>query len=104
MGLAVEDIEWTAQGIANSSQFPATLWHTSFKRTAVAINEADRQTVERIEEAAREVATLFVALAPLDVALGSEKPRAFSYGLIFVSIGVILFVVPLLHERRRARA
>lgn len=60
-------------------------------------------TMERIEEALREVAILFVALAPLDVALGADRPHGFTYGLIFVGGGVILFVLVLLVERRRLR-
>ena len=42
-------------------------------------------TVERIEEALREVAILFVALAPLDVALGADRRNGFAYGLIFMA-------------------
>jgi hypothetical protein len=61
-------------------------------------------TIERIEEALREVAILFVPLAPLDVALGAERSQGFTYGLIFVAGGVILFVLVLLVERRRLRA
>ena len=61
------------------------------------------QTVtERIEEAFREIATLFLALAPLDVVLGAERPYAFRNGLIFEAVGVSLFVLSLLLERRRA--
>ena len=59
---------------------------------------------ERIEDAMREIAVLFVALAPLDVVLGASRPRAFTYGLIFVAIGVILFAWALFIERRRLRA
>ena len=58
---------------------------------------------ERIEEALREIATLFVALAPLDVALGGDRPHGITYGLIFVAGGVILFMSVLLAERRRLR-
>jgi hypothetical protein len=57
--------------------------------------------VERIEESVREIATLFVALAPLDVVLGADRPHAFGYGLIFMLIGVTLFVSAVLTERRR---
>jgi len=55
----------------------------------------------RVEEAVREIATLFIALAPLDVVLGSDKPDAIRNGLIFAIIGVILFVLALVSERRR---
>lgn len=65
--------------------------------------DTTRSPVERIEEALREVAVLFVALAPLDVVLGAERPGAFADGLIFVAIGVILFVVTLIFERKRLR-
>ena len=68
-------------------------------------HESSAKTViERVEEALREVATLFVALAPLDVALGAERPHAFSYGLIFEADGVSLFVLSLFLERRRSGA
>jgi hypothetical protein len=58
---------------------------------------------ERIEEAFREIAVLFVALAPLDVVLGADRPDAVRNGLIFVATGVILFVVALLSERKGFR-
>ena len=70
----------------------------------MAVNGPGKQVVERIEDAVREVATLFVALAPLDVVLSADRPHAFSYGLIFVAVGVVLFVLTLLNERRRDRA
>jgi hypothetical protein len=59
--------------------------------------------VERLEEALREVAVLFIALAPLDVALGAERSSTFRNGLIFVMIGVILFLIAVAVERRRLR-
>lgn len=70
----------------------------------MAENGSTRRALERIEEAAREIATLFVALAPLDVVLGADRPHAFTYGLIFVAVGVILFILTLLTERNRGRA
>ena len=63
-----------------------------------------KTVIERIEDLLREVATLFVALAPLDVALGADRPHAFSYGLIFVAFGVTLFVLTLFLERKRSGA
>ena len=57
--------------------------------------------IERVEEAVREIAVLFIALAPLDVALGADASGAVTVGLIFVGIGVILFAWTLLNERRR---
>jgi hypothetical protein len=57
--------------------------------------------IERIEEAFREIAVLFIALAPLDVALGAHGLEAVVTGLIFVGIGIILFAGALINERRR---
>ncbi len=61
-----------------------------------------KPAIERIEDAFREIATLIVALAPLDVILGAERPHAFRNGLIFVGFGVILFATMLFTERRRS--
>lgn len=63
----------------------------------------DSKTIEHIEEALREIAILFVALAPLDVFLGEGREHAVRNGLIFVGMGVIMFVVALITERRRRR-
>lgn len=57
--------------------------------------------IERIEDAFREIAVLFIALAPLDVALGAHGLEAVATGLIFVGIGIILFAGTLINERRR---
>ena len=57
---------------------------------------------ERIEEAVREVATLFIALAPLDVILGGGATHGYRDGLIFIAIGVFLFIVVLITEDRRS--
>ena len=70
----------------------------------MAESSSPRTVIERIEDGLREVATLFVALAPLDVVLGAERPHAFSYGLIFEAVGVSLFVLSLFIERRRSGA
>jgi len=59
--------------------------------------------VQRLEEALREIAVLFIALAPLDVTLGAERSSEFRNGLIFVMIGVMLFLIALAVERRRLR-
>ena len=59
-----------------------------------------RRIFERIEETVREIAALFIALAPLDVVLGTERPNAFRNGLIFVVFGVILLAMALYLERR----
>ena len=70
----------------------------------MALDSAATTVTERIEDAIREIATLFIALAPLDVILGGDQPHAFSYGLIFVAVGVGLFVATLISERRRLDA
>jgi hypothetical protein len=44
-----------------------------------------------------------VALAPLDVVLGTERPYAYRDGLIFMMSGVTLLVLVLLTERKRTR-
>ena len=59
--------------------------------------------VKRGEEALREIATLFIALAPLDVVLGADRPHALRNSLIFVIIGVILLAVAFHLEGRRTR-
>ena len=67
-------------------------------------NDSNLKTAfERIEEAAREIATLFIALAPLDVVLGADRPHAFRNGLIFVGMGVSFFVLTLINEGKRLR-
>jgi len=59
--------------------------------------------IKRGEEALREIAVLFIALAPLDVVLGVDRPHAFRNGLIFVIIGVILLAGAFYLEGRRQR-
>jgi hypothetical protein len=63
----------------------------------------DSKTIEHIEEAFREIAILFIALAPLDVFLGEGREHALRNGLIFVGMGVTIFVVALISERQRRR-
>jgi hypothetical protein len=63
----------------------------------------NKVAIEGIEESVREIATLFVALSPLDVVLGADRPHAFRNGLIFMLFGVILFVSAVFTERRRLR-
>jgi hypothetical protein len=63
----------------------------------------DSKTIEHIEAALREIAILFIALAPLDVFLGESRNHAVRNGLIFVGMGVIMFVVTLITERQRLR-
>jgi hypothetical protein len=49
------------------------------------------RTAERIEDALREIAVLFIALAPLDVFLGEGTVYAVRNGLIFVAVGLMIF-------------
>ena len=65
--------------------------------------EVDAGTAERIEEALREIAVLFIALAPLDVFLGEDRAHAVRNGLIFVGVGLMIFVMVLYVERKRTR-
>ena len=50
----------------------------------------------------REVGTLLIAFAPLDAAL-AERPGKTGLLLLFMIVGVLLFMVSLLLERRRSR-
>ena len=65
--------------------------------------EFGARAVERIEEALREIAVLFIALAPLDVFLGEDRAHAVRNGFVFVGIGVFMLAVGLFVERRRLR-
>ena len=60
-----------------------------------------RSVRERIEDGMREVGTLLIAFAPLDAVL-AERPAA-SFLLSFLILGLVLFTVALVLERRRAR-
>jgi len=64
--------------------------------------ESGTKIAERIEEALREIAVLFIALAPLDVFLAEGTPQAVRNGLIFVGVGLMIFVVTLYVERKRS--
>ena len=57
---------------------------------------------EPLEDAMREVGTLLIAFAPLDAAL-AERPGKTGLLLLFMIVGVLLFIVSLLIERRRSR-
>ena len=57
---------------------------------------------ERLEDAMREVGTLLIAFAPLDAAL-TERPGRTGLLLLFMAVGVLLFIVSVLIERRRSR-
>jgi hypothetical protein len=58
---------------------------------------------ERIEEILREIGVLLFAFAPLDAALGSDRPDRWTIVLLFVTLGLSLIVVSLLSEQRRRR-
>jgi hypothetical protein len=75
-------------------------WHAFFRNRLTM--ESGAKIVERIEEALREIAALFIALAPLDVFLGEGTPHAVRNGLIFVGIGLMMFLVALFVERKRS--
>ena len=68
----------------------------------VSVNmKLDARTIERVEEASREIAILFIALAPLDVFLGEDPAHAAANGFVFVALGASLFVAALYAERKR---
>lgn len=58
---------------------------------------------ERIEDAMREVGVLLIAFAPLDVALNRHAGGDLSYLLLFLGLGMSLFVGSLILERRRGQ-
>ena len=61
--------------------------------------ESGAKIAERIDEALREIAVLFIALAPLDVFLGEARSHAVRNGLILVGVGLMIFVIALFVER-----
>ena len=64
---------------------------------------ADPKLMERIEEIAREIGTLFLVFAPLDAVLGDYRaPR--SWMLLFVVLGILFIGVALTSEYRRRNA
>ena len=58
---------------------------------------------ERLEEAIREIAILFIALSPLDMSVNAENPRALRWLVILLGVGVTLFMSALALERMRRR-
>jgi hypothetical protein len=62
---------------------------------------ATRPILERIEDAMREIATLILALIPLD-AVFTPAYQARSV-LLLSGFGLLLFITTLLMERRRSR-
>lgn len=70
----------------------------------MANRSSTKTAIERIEDAIREIATLLIALAPLDAVLAADRSQAVIYGLIFEAIGVSLFALALFLERKRLGA
>jgi hypothetical protein len=58
----------------------------------------------RIEEAVREIGVLLVALAPLDSVFSQDALAAMPILLLFVTVGVTLFLVAIWMERTRGNA
>jgi hypothetical protein len=56
---------------------------------------------ERLEDAMREVGTLLIAFAPLDAALAEQRGKT-GLLLLFMIVGVLLFIGSLLIERSRS--
>jgi len=64
--------------------------------------DADHPNVrKRVEDVLREVGTLLVAFAPLDVALSAEKTKSWSSMLPFLSLGLLFLTIALVAEQRR---
>ena len=62
-----------------------------------------RSVRERIEDGMREVGTLLLAFAPLDVGLNGASRDLTVPLLIFLAAGALLFVGAVALERRRVR-
>jgi hypothetical protein len=60
-----------------------------------------RSAAERIEDAMREIGTLLLAFAPLDAALSEGRLPASAFLLLFLGLGLSLFVGALAMERKR---
>ena len=59
--------------------------------------------MERIEEIAREIGTLFLVFAPLDAVVGDYRTQR-SWMLLFFALGIFLTTVALTSEHRRRNA
>jgi hypothetical protein len=66
------------------------------------VNDDIKSPRVRIEEAVREIGVLLVALAPLDAAFSPDAHKARSNLLLFITVGVTLFLLALVMERRRS--
>jgi len=60
--------------------------------------EAPKTVRERIQDGMREVGTLLITFAPLDVALADRAQVKFL--LLFLLLGICLFAVAVVLERR----
>jgi len=58
-------------------------------------------TRERIEDVFREIGTLLLAFAPLDVVLSSDREHRWPILLLFLSLGIFFLAIALVAERRR---
>ena len=58
---------------------------------------------QRLEELLREVGTLLIAFAPLDVTLGNSREFRWQWLLLFALLGISLFMTAVIAERRRFR-
>ena len=56
---------------------------------------------QRVEELFREVGTLLLAFTPLDASLSADRGFRWQSLLLFVPVGLFLFVIAVLSERRR---
>jgi hypothetical protein len=66
--------------------------------------ESARHTIrERFEDVLREVGTLLIAFAPLDVALDAQKTKNWWTMLLFLSLGLFFLAIALIAEQRRHR-
>jgi hypothetical protein len=63
----------------------------------------NRRTLERIEDAAREIGTLLIAFAPLDLVLAGELRHRWPVLLLFLTVGALLLGAALRSERGRLR-
>jgi len=62
-----------------------------------------RGATERVEDAMREIGTLLIAFAPLDAALSPGPMPTAAFLLLFLGLGLTLFVGALLIEKGRTR-
>ena len=68
------------------------------------VSSPPRPVLERIEEAMREIGVLMLAFAPLDAAFAVESRDVVAVALTLTCVGIVLFALALLMERRRWHA